>query len=174
MEAIMIGQSEAYVSRKLKHFYCLALTVTVLWGLGGFQSAMAADSPYHRQVDGLSVYLGVLPAALVERRHPAAHPEGAMHGGPPRGQHAYHVMVSVFDDETGERVEDLEVEARVTPLGRAAIARRLEPMSMADTITYGNYFNLATSGPHRIRVSLSRHGVADRSTVEFTYEHRLQ
>jgi hypothetical protein len=174
MEAIMIGQSDYGVPERLKYFYRLMLAVVMLWGLGGVPSAMAADSPYHRQVDGLSVYLGVLPAALVERRHPAAHPEGAMHGGPPRGQHAYHVMVSVFDDETGERVEDLEVEARVTPLGRAAIARRLEPMSMADTITYGNYFNLATSGPHRIRVSLSRHGVADRSTVEFTYDHRLQ
>jgi hypothetical protein len=171
MEAIMTGQSEAGVPKRVKLFYRLMLAVVVLLGLG-VTSAMAADSPYHGQVDGLSVYLGVLPAALVERRHPAAHPEGAMHGGPPRGQHVYHVMVAVFDDETGERVEDLEVEARVTPLGRAAIARRLEPMSMADTITYGNYFNLATSGPHQIRVSLSRREATRPSTVEFSYDHR--
>lgn len=160
--------------RRRTQVYHLIAALALLWGLVGLHTAMAADSPYHEQVEGLSVYLGILPAALVERRHPAVHPEGEMHGGPARGRHAHHVMVAVFDEETGRRVEDLEVEARVTPIGRAPITRQLEPMTMFDTITYGNYFNLSVSGPHQIRISLSRPGADQPSIVEFAYDHRAQ
>jgi hypothetical protein len=152
----------------------LILAAAVLWSMGALGPAVAADSPFHRSADGLSVYLGVLPAAMVEPRHPAAHPEAEMHGGAPSGRHAYHVMVSVFDESTGERVEEIEVEAAVTPLGRATITRPLEPMTMAETVTFGNYFNLATSGLHQIRVTLSGQQAPQPTIVEFSYDHRAQ
>jgi hypothetical protein len=148
------------------------LTMTLLWGVGGLHAASAADSAYHRQVDGLSIYLGVLPAALVERRHPGT--EIAGHGRSPRGHQVYHLMVAVFDEESGERVEDLDVEARVIPLGGPAVSRPLEPMTIGDTVTYGNYFDMAAPGPHEVRVSLLRPGRARPSIVEFPYDHRPQ
>jgi hypothetical protein len=56
-------------------------------------------------------------------------------------------VAAVFDAATGERVEDAVVEARVAEPGLAGITRRLEPMLIADTVTYGNYFQLLAMAP---------------------------
>jgi hypothetical protein len=119
------------------------------------------------------VYLGVLPAAMIQG-HPGGHPEETMHGGMPRGRHAYHVVAAVFDAATGERVEDAVVEARAAEPGLAGVTRRLEPMLIADTVTYGNYFQLSGDGPYRIDLSITRPGLATPIIVEFTYEHRTR
>lgn len=130
-----------------------------------------ADSAGHRTTDGLSVYLGVVPAAMV-RGHPKGHSEEAMHGGIPRGPHAYHVIVAIFDAETGKRVEDAAVEARVSPVGLSGITRRLEPMAIVGTVTYGNYFSLRSSDVYRVAVTITRGAGAPPVIVEFDYEHR--
>ncbi len=98
--------------------------------------AGASDLGQYRTADGLAVYLGLLPAAML-KGHPREHTEGAMHGGAPAGRHAWHLTVAVFDAASGARVGDAKVEARVSELGLAGPRRRLEPM------TIGEY----TSGP---------------------------
>jgi ubiquinone/menaquinone biosynthesis C-methylase UbiE len=55
---------------------------------------------------------------------------------------------------------------------RRIITRRLEPMLIAETVTYGNYFQLSGEGPYRIDLSITRPGSATAVKVEFTYEHR--
>src|SRR3990172_6057248 len=77
--------------------------------------AFAAGEPF-KVVDGLTVYLGVLPAAMIQG-HAPDHPEITMHGGRPAGQHVYHVMVAVFEAKTGKRLADIGVSARVSSLG---------------------------------------------------------
>ena len=156
------------MTRRIK--LCLVLLVG-----GAVSSVMAgatADDNYKTK-GGLAVYLGVLPAAMIQG-HPRGHPEEAMHGGVPSGRHAYHVMAAVFDAATGERVEDAVVEARVAEPGLAGVTRRLEPMLIADTVTYGNYFQLSGDGPYRIDLSITRPGLARPITVEFTNEHRTR
>ena len=50
-----------------------------------------------RTVDGLTVYLGVVPAA-VTRAHPPGHTERTMHGGIAKpGMHDVHLLVAVFN-----------------------------------------------------------------------------
>jgi hypothetical protein len=106
--------------------------------------------------------------------HPKDHAEQAMHGGVPSGRHSYHIVVAVFDAATGARIEDAAVEARVAEPGLAGSARQLEPMLIADTITYGNYFELSGDAPYRIDLSIRRPGSASPIKVEFTYEHRTR
>lgn len=128
-------------------------------------AACAADNDdSYKTADGLAVYLGVLPAALV-RGH-----EG-MHGDVSSGRHAYHVVAAVFDASTGARVEDAKVEARVTPRRLASETRALEPMEIAGTVTYGNYFTMGGSDPYRIELSISPSGGGQPVKVEFTYLH---
>jgi hypothetical protein len=146
---------------------CLVLLVG---GAVSYVMAGATADDNYKTKGGLAVYLGVLPAAMIQG-HPRGHPEEAMHGGVPSGRHAYHVMAAVFDAATGERVEDAVVEPRVAEPGRAGITRRLEPMLIADTVTYGNYFQLSGDGPYRIDLSITRPGLARPITVESTYEH---
>jgi hypothetical protein len=126
-------------------------------------AARAADDDY-KTVGGLAVYVGVLPAALV-RGHQG------MHGDVSSGPHAYHLVAAVFDASTGARIEDAKVEARVTPRRLAGEARALEPMEIAGTVTYGNYFTMGGSDPYRIELSISPSGGGQPVKVEFTYLH---
>jgi hypothetical protein len=134
-------------------------------------SALAADSGSYKTKDGIAVYLGILPAAMV-RGHPKDHPESAMHDGVPRGRDAYHVIAAVFDAASGKRVENANVEARVSPIGLAGVARTLEPMQIAGTVTYGNYFTIQSNEPYRILISIARGGETKPITLEFSHEHR--
>lgn len=150
----------------------LMLLAALAWALPA--PATATDAGNHRTAGGLSVYLGVLPAALVGRGDMQELPEAEMHDGAPGGGHDQHVMVAIFDLATGERVEDAKVDARVTPLGLAGVKRVLEPMVIANTVTYGNYFPMRGDGPYRIAVSVTPAGAPRPVVLEFSYDHRTR
>ena len=132
----------------------------------------AADDDNYKTAGGLAVYLGVLPAAMV-RGH-QTHPEERMHGGVPSGPHVYHVVAAVFDASTGKRIENAKVEARVTPRRLLGEARALEPMEIAGTVTYGNYFTMGGSDPYRIQLSITPTIGGPTVEVEFTYRHETR
>ena len=148
------------------------VTAFLVWGLA-LPAHAAGDEGNVKVAQGLAVYLGVLPAAMIQG-HPVGHPETVMHGGIPRGRHTYHVMAAIFDARTGDRIKDAKVEARVTPPGLAGTTRRLDPMVIAETITYGNYFTLDSNGAYRVRLAITPQGTHQAVTMEFTYEHRIR
>lgn len=130
----------------------------------------ASDTAQYRIADGFSIYLGVLPAQMVAG-HPPGHPEATMHDGAPAGEHSYHLMIAVFEADSGARVSDLEATARVSALGLVGPRRTLEPMEIAGAITFGNYFELSGGGPYRIDVEFRRVGAAEPVQVRFQYAH---
>lgn len=146
--------------------YALGMALTGL-AAGPLQ---AADPGQYRIADGFSVYLGVLPAQMVAG-HPPGHPEATMHDGAPAGEHSYHLMIAVFEADSGARVSDLEATARVSALGLVGPRRTLEPMEIAGAITFGNYFELSGGGPYRIDVEFRRVGAAEPVQVRFEYAH---
>ena len=131
-------------------------------------AAQAVDTGQTKSADGLTVYLGVIPAEIV-RGHPPGHPERLAHGGPPSGRHSYHVVVAIFDAATGARVTDAKVSAQVASLGLSGPTRELEPMTIADTVTYGNYFTLPGRGPYRMLIEIGRAQKVTKMT--FDYDH---
>lgn len=114
-------------------------------------AAWSADSGYHKVAGGVSVYFGIVPAEIV-RGHPREHPESEMHGGVPAGEN--HIMVALFDDKTGERIVRAEVVARVRGGRAPEVEKRLESMTIAGSLTYGNYFYMAGSGPYQIELRI--------------------
>lgn len=132
--------------------------------------AAAVENTGYKTVGGLTVYLGVMPSALL-RGEVEEHAEAA-HGDVPRDRHRYHVLVAVFDAASGRRVEDAVVEARVTPLGLGPVVRQLQPMSIAEAVTYGNYFIMPDEGQYRIVFTITTKSTPPVS-VEFLYEHRI-
>lgn len=132
--------------------------------------AFAADVPTHKVVDGVAIYFGVLPSEMV-LGHPKPHTEAGMHGGVPPGEHRYHVVVALFNAATGKRITGAQVKARVSELALSGTEKTLEPMLIADTITYGNYFKMSGTGIYRIQVQVRRSGVADAIEAEFEYQH---
>jgi hypothetical protein len=140
----------------------IKLLLVLLVGVAlSVMTAGAAVDDNPKTAGSLAVYLGVLPAAMIQGH------EKAMHGGVPSGRHSYHIVVAVFDATTGARVKDAVVEARVAELGFAGITRQLEPMLIADTVTYGNYFELSGEANYRIYLSITRPGSAVPVRVEF-------
>lgn len=87
----------------------VVFAVTMALTLAPPETAVAADVSSSRTAGGITVYLGVFPAALIQG-HPKEHPEPTMHGGIPRGEHAYHVMVAVFNASDGARIESADVD----------------------------------------------------------------
>lgn len=130
----------------------------------------ASDVTRYKVVDGIGIYLGVVPTDLI-MKHPMEHTERAMHGGVPLGRHHHHVMVALFESKTGDRITDAKVTADVAELGLAGHTKELEPMTIAGAPTYGNYFDLGVSGVYRILVRVRGSGLAHIIEAEFEYKH---
>lgn len=134
--------------------------------------AFAQDLTPFKIAGGLAVYLGVIPAEMITG-HPKGHAEAEMHGGVPSGRHVHHVMVAIFDDASGQRITDAVVTASVAGLGLAGTEKTLEPMTVADAVTYGTYFDLPGRDRYRVRIEIARPGTARPVKVEFEYDHQL-
>jgi hypothetical protein len=155
----------------------LAIAVSAFSLPGQTQAPQGADAGQYRTVDGVAVYLGLMPAAIV-RGHPSGHPERTMHGGPPAhagppaATHDYHLVAALFDAATGARISDALVSARIAGLGLGGNWTRLEPMQIADTITYGAFVTLPGADRYTIRLEIQRSGSARPVQVDFMYDHR--
>jgi hypothetical protein len=120
-----------------------------------------------RTVDGVTVYLGVVPSSVVAERLPAA--GQAMHGAVT--PHSHHVLIAMFDAESGQRLNGT-VSAAVSSRHGDAGTKPLEEMNIGGMMTYGNYFPMEDSGTYTIEVEIllasrPRHPVS----VRFRYEH---
>lgn len=142
------------------------LLVVLLWA---GSVASAGEGGETKSAGGLTVYLGIVPAEIV--KGPGAYStERRMHGGSPRGPHQRHLVVAVFDSASNARIEDATVIAKVSGLGLSGPETTLEPMKIADTITYGGYFDL-TADLYTIRVTVKRPS-AQPVVLDFKYDHR--
>jgi hypothetical protein len=131
-------------------------------------SPPAAAADYYRTTGRLAVYLGVLPSALMG--HSLEHPEKIMHGGVPVARDPHHVVVAVFDTRTGRRVTDADVIATVAEIGLPPATRKLEPMNIAGSVSYGNFFRMGGRNQYQISIQITPHG-EPAHTVRFEFQH---
>lgn len=154
-------------TRSVKIFWTAVLLVIGVASLN--QIAAAADSPENFQVvDGVAIYLGVMPAQIIQG-HPSEHLEARMHGGVPT--HGYHVVVALFDNATGQRIENAQVAGSVMEIGLGREQKMLEPMHIADVVTYGNFFDMPGNDIYHIKVQIRRPGRKDVVEAQFTHRH---
>ncbi|NIR30549.1 MAG: hypothetical protein GWN84_14815 [Gammaproteobacteria bacterium] len=128
----------------------------------------AVHEPGHRVVDGMSIFIGVMPAQAIAKRGGV---EATMHGGA-GGAHSYHVMVALFDHADGQRITDARVTATVGEIGMAKESEPLEPMHAGGVVTYGNYFTLPRAGLYRIRIEI--HVPGESRSVRTWFDYRVQ
>ena len=133
-------------------------------------SAFAAETGQVARVNGIDVFYGVIPAEIL-RGHPADHAERRMHGGVPRGSGQHHLIVSLFDVKSGQRIENAQVGARIGEPGLTPQKKNLEPMQFAGAVTYGNFFTMTQPGPYRIQIDVLRHGDLKPTQAVFAYRH---
>lgn len=154
-------------------FALLALMGFLLGALSPVEAQEASQSVTDH---GLTIYYGVIPAEIAEgvvRRES----EPNMHGAPAAAPHAQHLVVAIFNAVTGERVTDAVVNAQISVLGHQLPEKTLEPMKIADTVTYGNFFDLSRPGVYRIRLSISGTkalaAVRKPIAIDLLYDHPI-
>jgi hypothetical protein len=144
----------------------------LVWALiGSFGSAPAAHGgPFERQetVQNVEIHYGIVPGERI-RAFPEASSERHMHGGPPRGRGHQHLMVTLFDARTKQRIENAVVRAKVGEAGFGVEEKQLEAMGASGSLAYGNYFRMTGPGTYRITVQI-RTRDPDR-TIERTMQY---
>lgn len=106
--------------------------------------------------DGLVMYWGLVPAAVVSQRHALEE----MHGGPPKdGGLNHHLVIALFARD-GTRIADAVVRAQLHETSIVdAPPKYLTPMIVDGQASYGQFFSTAKSGPYKFRVLVK---LADR------------
>jgi hypothetical protein len=155
----------------LKRDLAFAFTTLFLLVASWTGTAVAASDGPYKLAAGLAVYVGVVPAEIV-KGHPSQHAEKTMHGGVPKGAHLYHVVIAIFDATSGARVSDASVTAQVSGVGLAGARKKLDPMEIASTVTYGGYFDLPGRDLYTIGLTIERPGQPKPVRLEFKYDHR--
>lgn len=155
----------------LKRNLGFAFATLCLFAISWSSMAVAADEAPYKIGGGLAVYIGAVPAEIV-KGHPSQHAEKTMHGGTPKGAHEYHVVAAIFDATSSARVSDASVTARISGLGLSGVKKKLDPMEIVSTVTYGGFFDLPGRDLYTIGLTIERPGQPKPVSLEFKYDHR--
>lgn len=135
-----------------------------------FNAGAQSDVANHHVVNGMDVYLGVMPADAVGSLPSQEPAEKAMHGGKAGSDGYYHLNLSLYDSASHALVRDAEVRAAVEELGSGTETRKLEPMTINGFVSYGNYFRMVASHAYSIDVQIARPG---RPAAHTTFQYRV-
>jgi len=154
-------------ARILQRLATVALVLLLGWSAPASAHA-AGDS---QTVGNVEIYLGLMPAEMI-RGHPPQHTESSMHGGVSAASGDYHVLIALFDARNGKRITGARVSARVSEIGLSGQEKPLQPMQIAGTETYGNYFSMAGNGPFRIDIVIRLPGESQDIKAQFEHHHQ--
>jgi cytochrome c5 len=121
-------------------------------------------------VSGTEIYLGVLPAEVL-RSYPKESAEGSMHGGVPSGTGHYHVNVSVLDAISKAPISGAKVDIKVDEPGMSSETKTLQPMTISNAASYGNYIRLKGKTQYVFIVKVQKPDSAQ--PIEARFEHRV-
>ena len=79
--------------------------------------------------------------------------------------------ISLRDAATNAEIKDAEVEVKVANPVTGSEAKKLEPIAIRDSLTYGNYFRMPGKDPYTIVVQVRRAGMAQAIEAKFDYRH---
>lgn len=135
---------------------------TVSAGLLLALAASIASAQSRQERDGVQLYWGLVPAAVVSQKHALEE----MHGVVPKdGGQNHHLVIALFRRD-GTRIADAVVRAQLSEVGIVdAPPKYLTPMVIDGLASYGQVFSMAKDGPYRFRAWVK---LPDRSTeIEF-------
>lgn len=165
------------------HAFWFAIAIAV----SASSLARAEDAAHYQAAGGIAGYIGIVPAEIV-KGHPIGHTERVMHGGVPPKPHEHHLIVALFDSSTGARITNANVAVTVFGAGNtmvygqshqspwgskpAVLPRRpLELMLIANTTTYGGFFELPGRAIYTIQVVVQRPGKTKPVVLNFVYDN---
>lgn len=143
----------------------ITLTSRILAGTLMLAASLGAAAQGRLERDGVVLYFGLVPEAIVSQQHPISE----LHGGRPAGGGKInHLVLAVFDAASGRRIEDAVIRAQLSESGIVDEAPKYVPaMPMNGVGSYGQLFGMVRDGPYRFRILVR---VQDQGNeVEFNF-----
>ena len=133
-------------------------------------SNVYASHPLQYQVvNGVAIYLTIMPAEIL-RGHPKEHPESDMHPQTRvEGTNQHHIMVSLFNEKNGERLQNHIINAKVSGINYEGPVRKLELMVMGGIRSYGNFFSMPKQGTYQVDLEIQQAGESEVVKAVFQY-----
>jgi hypothetical protein len=134
---------------------------------------LGAEPAATQTVGDLTVSLVLVPSRMVDDDQHRKEVQ-KQHGSAPAWGNQYHVIASVLDANSRQRLEDVDVRARVIwrDSKLTGAHKRLEPMFFEGRESWGNFFNVPAADPFRIRLDIRRKPKGPVVTIEFPYKQR--
>lgn len=146
-----------------------AVTLLLLGVSGPGARMLATELDQHLSVSGIEIYYGVVPAPVVQDTPAHAKSATGMHGKPNQYADSHHLVVSLYDSQSGRRITDAAVTATVSALGYRHEEKPLTLMTTGSVQSYGNFFRLSGSDTFRIDLKIQRKGAAAPVAARFNY-----
>lgn len=124
--------------------------------------ASVASAQARQEREGVQLYWGLVPAAVVSQKHALEEMHGAI---PKDGGQNHHLVIALFRRD-GTRIADAVVRAQLSEVGIVdAPPKYLTAMVIDGQASYGQVFSTAKDGPYRFRAWVK---LPDRSSeIEF-------
>ncbi len=149
-----------------------AVLSAAVFALAAFASAaQAAPTDQRQQNERVTLYYGVVPAALSQAAVAAHPPAPDVHGTVRPAADTHHLVVALFDTPTGQRITQATVTVRHTPPQGAVMSKVLEPMPLGDALSFGTTFVIAEGRNHRFRIEVRRGERVERFDVVYDNLH---
>lgn len=116
--------------------------------------ARAAPTDQRMQNERITLYYGVVPAALSQAVLSAHPPAADVHGTVRFAADTHHLVIALFDTPSGQRITQATVTVRHAPPRGEATTKVLEPMPLGDTLSFGATFVIAEGRDHRFRIDV--------------------
>lgn len=152
----------------LSKMWLLALLAAVM-PIAAHAQDSSIENP--KRVDGLAVYLDIQPAAMAANWSGFHRSTGQQDTTIPsvRPDLDRHLVVVVFDDQTGTRVNDANIKvvvSREEPAGRS-FTYSLDKMALGANASYGKVVTMEPSAVYDFKVLIRLAGKSDPVSVPF-------
>lgn len=161
------GGLASLTDREIRNAIVYMFNPAMVAAPGSPAAAKAVTGQNFAVVAGTAVYFGVISADQI-RGNPKDYPKQS-YGTPPALPAQYYVTVALFDTATGQRINDATVRARVSTAAGSGPEKVLEPMTIADSRSYGNYFAMGATGLYKVVVAIRRPGSPETAQAQFEY-----
>jgi len=147
--------------------WVMRICLSVLFVVMAMPVAQAKDTQWHQVIDDVSIYLGVLPIQMAINEADELNLPAKVYGKKNR----YYVLLAMFDQKTGKRIDNASVKVRVQALGGLDFSQKmLKPIHIEKVISFGNYFRMADPDLYHISFWVTPEGTS--KTVAGTFAYR--
>ena len=152
----------------------LSLIWIVVYSLASvliFSSAQAASYVWTKETSNYRIYMGIVPAELVQHKPRLLDEDKRLHNVRPGEKKGMsHMVVWVYHKPGNARVLDATLIAEVGPVSGEKTIKPLEKMKLGLGVSYGNFFKVHQKIEHTVNLKIFNLNSDGFEEVVFTHQ----